>query len=184
MLADQEQQGNTTPFPQKPKSKKLKQNPIIRYVKQIFCRYTAVKRYNLHSHDRYTAEAHEKKMHQAIWILLQWTPRSRGIRRWGMHQIQPGSIHMCCSVLELLELPKQKSQGTEHSTEVLLPTQDPSWLQQKSESIKSIKLTPYAWCCSTAFPKIYQLTCITSIFPFSAVTQLSVILTSSKIVSI
>ena len=87
---------------------------------------------------------------------------------------------MCCSVLELPELPKTKKLREKHVTEVFLPARDPSWLQQKSESINSTKLTPYAQCCSTAFPKMYQLTCITRIFPFSAGTQLSIILSDIK----
>lgn len=67
-----------------------------------------------------------------------------------------------------------------HCTEAVLPAQDPSWLQQKSESINSITWTLYAWCCSTAFPEVYQPTCITRIFSFSAVTQFSVIFSNVK----
>lgn len=119
-------------------------------------------------------------LHKAIWMLLQWTLKSRSIWPWGKHQTQPGSLHMCCSVLELPDLPKTKKLRENHGMEVLLPAQDPSWLWQKSESINSTKLTPYAQCCSTAFPKVYKLTCITRIFPFSAVTQLFVILSDIK----
>lgn len=113
-------------------------------------------------------------LHKAIWMLVQWILSSRGIWPWRNHQTQPGSLYTC-SVPELPELPKPKKAKWNHCTEAVLPARDPSWLQQKSESINSITWTLYAWCCSTAFPKAYQLTCITRIFSFSTVTQFSVI---------
>lgn len=110
------------------------------------------------------------------------------VNTWGPEGCDPGESinpsltpYTCagssssCSVLEQADLPKTEQLRDKHGREVLLAAHEPSWLQQKSETINSIKLTSYAWCCSTALSKMYPLTCTTRIFPFVAVTQLSII---------
>lgn len=60
MLAGQEKKKTQTNQQNPINQPTTTKNPATRYIKQVFCRHIAIEKYHSHSHDRHTAEAHQK----------------------------------------------------------------------------------------------------------------------------